>query len=315
VPSKGSGSVLKEFKIGALAPEAMDRTKLAGFLFALAAFITWGILPIYWKLLKEASPLEILSHRIVWSFLFVMLILYWRKRPLPWKGLKRKDRLLLALTGALVGVNWLIYIFAVNSDQILEASMGYYINPLLSIMLGMIVLKERLDKLKIAGFVLAIIGVLYITIDYGKLPWIALSLATLFATYGLLKKMSKVDPMQALGMEVLYLCPLAFGFLLFLGGSGEGHIIAGGIAMTLLLAFAGVVTTLPLYWFAEGARRIDLSSVGFMQFIAPSMMILIGVFIYGEDFTTTHLVSFGCIWIALGLYSISIIRELKGREG
>jgi chloramphenicol-sensitive protein RarD len=311
VPTKGYGSFLKEFKIGALAPEAMDRSKMTGFLFALAAFVTWGILPIYWKLLKEASPMEILSHRIVWSFLFVMLILYWRKRPLPWKGLKRKDLLLLFLTGTLVGLNWLIYIFAVNSDQIIEASMGYYINPLLSIMLGMIVLKERLDKLKIAGFVLAIIGVLYITVDYGKLPWIALSLATLFATYGLLKKMSKVEPMQALGMEVLYLSPLALGFILFIGGSGEGHFIAGGIVATLLLAFAGVVTTLPLYWFAEGARRIDLSSVGFMQFIAPSMGIVIGVFIYGEDFTTTHLVSFGCIWIALALYSISLVREFR----
>lgn len=292
----------------------MDRGKVSGFLYAFAAFFVWGLLPIYWKLLKEVSPFEVLSHRIVWSFLFVMLVLLYRRN---WDirrlfGRKR-DVLLLLTTGTLVGLNWLIYIVAVTSDRIVEASMGYYINPLLSIFLGMIVLKERLNKVQLAAFALAIIGVLYITIDYGKLPWIAISLAVLFAVYGLLKKMNKHDPMQELGVETLVLSPLALGFMMFQGSSGNGSFIAGGFVTTSLLIFAGIVTTLPLYWFAEGTRRIDLSSVGFMQYIAPSLMLLLGVFIYGEDFTTTHIISFGLIWTALALYSITLIKGIKKR--
>ncbi|MBN1390736.1 MAG: EamA family transporter RarD [Candidatus Thermoplasmatota archaeon] len=288
----------------------MDRGRLSGFLFALSAFTMWGVLPIYWKFLKEASPLEILSHRIVWSFIFVLIILAFRGNIHLRRGLRGKDLLLLLVTSLLVGGNWLIYIFAVNSDRIIEASMGYYINPLLSVFLGMVVLKEKLGGLKIIALVLAICGVLYLTIDYGRLPYIALSLASLFAMYGLLKKMSPVDPMQALGVEVMFLSPLALGFILFKGANGEGSFLDGGVVMTLLFIFAGVVTTLPLYWFAEATRRIDLSSVGFMQYIAPSIMLFIGVLLYGEDFTTAHLVSFGLVWIALGLYTFSIMREL-----
>jgi chloramphenicol-sensitive protein RarD len=294
---------------------SMDRAKLSGFLYALAAFFTWGLLPIYWKFLKHVSPLEVLSHRIVWSFVFVMMVLFSRGSWDIRRLFKRKmDVVLLITTGTLVGLNWLIYIMAVTSDRILEASMGYYINPLLSIFLGMVVLKERLNKVQLAAFALAIIGVLYITIDYGKLPWIAISLAVLFAVYGLLKKMNKHDPMQELGVETLVLSPMALGFMMFQGSSGNGSFITGGIVTTLLLVFAGVVTTLPLYWFAEGARRIDLSSVGFMQYVAPSMMLLIGIFIYGEDFTTTHLISFGLIWTALALYSITLIKWVKKRD-
>ncbi len=290
-------------------------TRFAGFIFALLAFVTWGFLPVYWKLLHDVSPFEILAHRIAWSFVFVMLVLLYRKNWDIRKLFSRKrDVLLLLTTGTLVGLNWLIYIMAVNSERMLEASMGYYINPLLSIFLGMVVLKERLNKLQLAAFAIAVVGVLYITIDYGKLPWIALSLATLFAVYGLLKKMTKYDPMQALGVETLLLVPFALGFMMFQGTSGNGSFITGGMVTTLLLVFAGVVTTLPLYWFAEGARRIDLSSVGFMQYIAPSMMLLLGVFIYGEDFTTTHLISFGLIWTALALYSITLIKEVKKRS-
>jgi len=290
-------------------------TRVAGFIFALSAFVTWGFLPIYWKLLGEVSPLEILSHRIAWSFVFVMLVLLYRKNWDIRKLFSRKRDVLLLLTmGTLVGLNWLIYIMAVNSERMLEASMGYYINPLLSIFLGMVVLKERLNKLQLAAFALAVVGVLYITIDYGKLPWIALSLATLFAVYGLLKKMTRYDPMQALGVETLLITPFALGFMMFQGASGNGSFITGGMVTTLLLVFAGVVTTLPLYWFAEGARRIDLSSVGFMQYIAPSLMLLLGVFIYGEDFTTTHLISFGLIWTALALYSITLFKGIKKND-
>ncbi|MGA1866886.1 MAG: EamA family transporter RarD [Thermoplasmatota archaeon] len=289
----------------------MDRGRLSGFLFALSAFIMWGVLPIYWKLLRAASPLEILSHRIVWSFIFVMLILYFRGNIHLRKGLRREDLLLLLVTSLLVGGNWLVYVYAVNSDRIIEASMGYYINPLISIFLGMLILKEKLGRLKVIALVLAICGVLYITIDYGRLPYIALSLASLFAVYGLLKKISRVDPMKALGVEVMFLSPLALMFILFNGATGEGSFIDGGLVMTLLFIFAGVMTTLPLYWFAEATRRIDLSSVGFMQYIAPSIMLLIGVLVFGEEFTTAYLVSFGLIWIALGLYTLSMIKELR----
>ncbi|MBN1540205.1 MAG: EamA family transporter RarD [Candidatus Thermoplasmatota archaeon] len=289
----------------------MDRGRLSGFLFALSAFTMWGVLPIYWKLLRAASPFEILSHRILWSLILVMMILNFRGNARIRKGLGVKDLLLLMVTSLLIGGNWLIYVLAVNSDRIIEASMGYYINPLLSVFLGMAVLREKLGKLKAIALILAICGVLYITIDYGRLPYIALSLASLFAMYGLLKKMSHVDPMQALGVEVMFLSPLAMGFILFKGSTGEGSFLDGGLVMTLLFIFAGVVTTLPLYWFAEATRRIDLSSVGFMQYIAPSIMLLIGVLIYGEDFTTAHIISFGLIWTALGLYTFSTVKELR----
>jgi len=289
----------------------MDKAKASGFLFALAAFATWGFLPIYWKLLKEASPLEILSHRILWSFLFVMLILAFRRRLRFSKDMRRKDLFPITVTAFLVGGNWLVYVLAVNSDRILEASMGYYINPLFSIVLGMVFLKELLKGMKVLAFVLAIAGVLYMTVQYGKLPWIALTLATLFSLYGLFKKISRADPMQSLGMETLILSPLAIGHMAIVGSTGEGAFITGGAAATSLLLFAGVVTTLPLYWFAEGTRRIDLSSVGFMQFIAPSIMLLIGTFLYGESFTRTHLISFGLIWTALAIYTVSLMREFR----
>jgi len=289
----------------------LDKAKSIGFAFTIAAFTMWGFLPIYWKLLKEASALEILSHRIVWSFVFVLIILAFRHRLKVWRDYRRKDIVPLIAMAILVGGNWLVYILAVNSDRILEASMGYYINPLFSIFLGMVFLRERLRGLKVLAFLLAILGVLYITLEYGKLPWIALSLATMFSLYGLLKKISRPDPMQALWMETLLLSPLAFGYMLILARAGDGSFLSGGISMTALLLFAGVVTTLPLYWFAEGTRRIELSSVGFLQFIAPSIMMVIGIVLYGEVFTTTHAISFGLIWTGLGLYSISMIKAMK----
>lgn len=289
----------------------MDRIKIVGFIYSLSAFFFWGLFPIYWKLLKHVSPLEVLSHRIIWCFVLVASVLLFRKRWPASKLFSRRDLLLLITTGILVGSSWLIYIIAVNSDRILDASMGYYINPLMSIFLGMTVIKERLEKIQLVAFGLAITGVIYTAINHGTFPWIALSLSSLFALYGLVKKISRHDPLQALGVEAMLLSPLALGFIIFAGASGDGAFVSGGTATTLLLVFAGIITALPLYLFAEGVMRIQLSSVGFTQFITPSMMLLIGTFVYGEEFSRTRIVSFGLIWIAVALYSISVWRSSR----
>jgi chloramphenicol-sensitive protein RarD len=281
-----------------------------GIIYTTVAFLAWGVLPFYWKALGAVPSFEILAHRILWSFVFISIILLFRgniqvKRLLGDPGTRKS----LIITGMLIGVNWFTYVYAVNSEHLVEASMGYYINPLLSVLLGIVVLKERLNLLQVIAFLLACMGVLYLTIDYGRLPWIALLLASAFALYGLFKKTMKVEPMPGLMIETLILLPVALGIVVYQMIIGRGAFLGISLMTDSLLIFAGVVTVLPLYWFAQGARRIPLSSVGFLQYIAPSLMLLIGVFVFREPFTHTHLVSFGFVWIALALYTLTLVRK------
>lgn len=280
-----------------------------GVVYTAVAFFAWGILPFYWKALESVPAIEILVHRIIWSFVFTSIILIIRKRMFLRRLLMdAKSRRALILTGMLIGVNWFTYVYAVNSARIIEASMGYYINPLLSVFLGIVILKERLNLLQIIAFLLACGGVLYLTIDYGRFPWIALLLACAFGLYGLLKKTTKIESMSGLMIETMLLSPIALGILLFQALRGNIAILNVSRGTDLLLILAGVVTVLPLYWFAQGAKRIPLSSVGFLQYIAPTLMLVIGIFVYNETFTIAHLVSFGLIWIALVLYSLTLVR-------
>lgn len=281
-----------------------------GVIYTTIAFLAWGVLPFYWKALGAVPSFEILAHRILWSFVFISIVLLFRgniqvKRLLGDSGTRKS----LIITGTLIGVNWFTYVYAVNSERLVEASMGYYINPLLSVLLGIVVLKERLNLLQVIAFLLACTGVLYLTIDYGRLPWIALLLASAFALYGLFKKTLKVEPMPGLMIETLILLPAALGIVVYQMIGGRGAFLGVSLMTDSLLIFAGVVTVLPLYWFAQGARRIPLSSVGFLQYIAPSLMLLIGVFVFREPFTHTHLVSFGFIWVALALYTLTLVRK------
>jgi chloramphenicol-sensitive protein RarD len=320
-------------------PDA-SRRLLVGSLYTLAAFVSWGLLPLYWKLLGGVSAPVILAHRIIWSFVFVsaLLLAMRRFRPVAFLGETRRRRVVI-MTSFLIAVNWFTYIWAVTTEQLVEASMGYYINPLFSVFLGMVVLKERLTRLEAVALLFATIGVANLALRYGQIPWIAILLTGSFGTYGLLKKLVSVDSLTALSLETAILSPLAVAFLVAVAvvpglagvagaAAGTGLVGSavpdtgglslvfggGGIAAVALLLFGGVVTAMPLYWFAQGAKRIPLSQVGFMQYIAPSLMLLIGVFLFGEPFTGVHAVSFGCIWVGLALYSVSRAVSYRSRR-
>lgn len=286
-----------------------------GIVYTTIAFFVWGMLPFYWKALGSVPAFEILAHRILWSFVFITIVLAVR-RSTRFKELLKDPmtRKKLVITSALIGLNWVTYVYAVNSEHLVEASMGYYINPLLSVCLGIIVLKERLNFLQVIAFLLACAGVLYVTIDYGRFPWIAVLLACAFALYGLFKKTTKVESLPGLMIETMMLSPVALAIVFYQMLIGRGALFSVSLRIDLFLIFAGVVTVLPLYWFAQGAKRIPLSSVGFLQYIAPTLMLLIGVFVYNETFTQTHLVSFGFIWVALALYSLTLVRTSRTKE-
>lgn len=287
-----------------------------GTSYALAAFGVWGILPAYWKLLKQVPSGEILAHRIFWSFIFVGGILLIRGQ---WVALKRtmsikKHRFAILLSAILISLNWGIYIWAVNSNQIVEASMGYYITPLFSVFLGLVVLHERLNFWQWIALALALIGVFFLTIKYGRIPWIAIVLTFTFGLYGLSKKIVPVGSLVALGLETSLVAPLCLTYIAFKQYQGEGSLGTISLKITILLIFSGVVTALPLLWFAQAAKKIPLSKVGFIQYLAPTLALLLGVFIYKESFTAIHLISFGCIWCALIMYSFSHTSLLKNLQ-
>ncbi|MBR8537876.1 EamA family transporter RarD [Carboxylicivirga sediminis] len=292
-----------------------QHNQASGYLFTFQAFLTWGLLPIYWKLLNHIPALEILAHRIFWSLIFVLLFLVWKKQ-LKLRSIFANKKALTTLTiaGLLVGSNWGVYIYAVNVNHIVEASLGYYITPLINVALGILFLKERLNKLQLIALLLAASSVIYLTVDYGRFPWISIYLAASFGLYGLLKKMSGVDAMPALAIETMVLTPFALSYIIWGMVSGNGHLFTESLQTDALLIMAGVVTTLPLYWFGLGAKRISLTSVGFMQYIAPTIMLLLGLFIYHEGFPQEKQVAFAAIWMALAIYSYSIIVSYKKKQ-
>jgi chloramphenicol-sensitive protein RarD len=285
----------------------MIHSQTAGIGYGVAAFLLWGVLPLYWKALKNVPALEILTHRIIWSFLFMMILITGKRRWTDLKAVVTKwDKLPAVLACAvLVSINWGVYIWAVNAGHIVDSSLGYYINPLLSIGLGMLVLRERLNFWQWVALVIAATGVLILTFHYGKIPWIALTLAISFGLYGLVKKMANIESTIGLTLETMLLAPFAFGYLLWLQQNGSGAFGNSPFWVSMLLAGAGVITALPLLWFARAAQTVPLSMVGFIQYLTPTIMLLFGLFLYHEIFTVAHLVSFGFIWCALVLFSCS----------
>ena len=285
----------------------MMKSSTIGVLYAAAAFIAWGLLPAYWKLLQGMPALEILSHRVVWSFVFVTIALSLKRQ---WGDLLRvvsTPKLVGALVFStlLITINWFLYIWAVTHNHILDTSFGYYINPLFSVLLGVVVMRERLNRLQWAAVGIAALGVAVMTWHYGRLPWIALTLSVTFGLYGLCKKMTPVDSMIGLGIETGLLMPWLLGYILFRQMHGVGAFGTIAPSITALLIFAGIVTFLPLYWFAQAAKFIPLSHVGFMQYFSPTIALILGVFVYQESFSRAHLLGFSCIWCALLLYSLS----------
>jgi len=276
-----------------------------------SAYIMWGFLPLYWKLLDQIPAMEILAHRILWSLVFVTIaLLLLVKKDVIWTEMKslfssKKSFLVMLSASLLISANWVIYIWAVNSDHIIEASLGYYMNPLISVLLGVIILKEKLSNWQIISFILAAIGVMILTVHFGKFPWVSISLALSFAVYGLLKKIVSFSALLSLAFETLFVTPIALIYILMLQFEGQGALGTISLSTTLLLIGAGIATAFPLYLFAQGAKSIPLSMIGFLQYIAPSISLMIGVLLYKEPFTMIHMITFFFIWTALAIFSIA----------
>ncbi|MDR2258395.1 MAG: EamA family transporter RarD [Treponema sp.] len=286
-----------------------------GVLYALTANVIWGLVPIYWRLFPAISPLRILAFRILYSFLIVGIFLAFRKDTVWLEIIKDlKKGWSVFLSAGVISVNWGFYIWAVNTNHIIESSLGYYIQPLVYILLGLLFFRERLPPLQWTAFGFAAAGVLLLTFFAGTFPWISLILALTFSVYGLLKKSLKFDALSALGAETLIASPLAV-VLLFL--PIQGTIQESGLSPPVLLGLlpSGIITSLPLYCFARGTKLLPLSAVGFMQFVSPTLMFLVGVFILPEPFPVRNLMAFGFIWASVILYSVSLVLAGKPKKG
>jgi chloramphenicol-sensitive protein RarD len=299
---------------GHTARAAEDRAAVrAGLLYGLAAYGWWGLVPLYFKAVADLPAVEILAQRIVWSVAFLAMVLAWARR---WQDVARcfRDRrLLLTLLGStvLIALNWLAYIYSVTSGQLVQSSLGYFILPLVSIALGMVWFKERLRPLQLAAVAVAAAGVLELTRANGELPWIAMVIAFSFGFYGLLRKRAAVDGLVGLSVEVALLLPVAAGYLCYLGLTGALSLGAQGAATDLLLVLSGVVTAVPLLCFGQAARRLPLSALGFLQYLSPTLALVLGVVLYEEEFGTKEAISFGLIWGALVVYSFDMARTLR----
>ena len=286
-----------------------------GIFFGLAAYVLWGILPVYWKALEIVSPFEILSSRFMWSCVFVfLLIIFQKKWPLFAKEVKQvfsnvKTGAAMVAAGITISFNWGTFIWAVNNGHIVETSMGYYINPLVSILFAVVFLRERLDKMQLAAITCAFIGVASMVYSFGKIPWVSLTLAFTFALYGLLKKILPVSALTSIMLETLLITPLALVYEYSLWQQGVSFYASGNLQVIMMLTGAGVVTAIPLLLFTAGARLLPLKIIGFLQYISPTLTLLIGVFVYNEAFTASHLRAFGWIWAALLLFIVSQLRS------
>ena len=286
-----------------------------GLIFGLFAYALWGVLPIYFKQLAGISPVDIVAHRVVWSLLFLVVLLAMTR---GWSqvrsGLRnRKTMVLLLVTSLLIAGNWLLYVYAVTSGHILAGSLGYYLNPLMNILLGRFILKERLTRLQWTAVGIAAVGVSVLAAGAGTTLWISLTLCVTFATYGLLRKIVAVDAVAGLSIETAILFPVAVAWLVF--SASAGHAVFGSNKTEgWLLVLSGVASTTPLLLFTSAARRLRYSTLGMLQFVAPTLQFLIAVLVYNEEFTRAHAIAFAAIWSALALYVTSLLHDLRAQR-
>jgi len=274
-----------------------------GILYGIGAYALWGFFPIYWKLLHHVPALQLLGHRIGWSFLLLAAMIWVRGEwPELRAALNKRTWGIYTIAAVLIGLNWLTYVWAVNAGYIVETSLGYFINPLFSVLMGVIFLRERLRPAQWVPVGVAAAGVVYLTFVYGRLPWIALALACTFGLYGLVKKLAPLGSLYGLTLETGILFIPAFLYLIFMERSGQGAFLHTGLLSDALMVGAGVVTTIPLLMFASAARSIPLTMVGILQYIAPTLQFLLGVFVYKEPFDHAHLLGFSIVWLALILF-------------
>ena len=286
-----------------------NEDSLSGFLFALTAYLMWGFLPLYMKALSHIPPAEVIAHRVVWSVPVALAVLWVLGRTGDLSAAFRSPRMLAmgAVTAALISVNWGIYVWAIGSGHALDAALGYYINPLFSIFLGAVLLREKIGRWQAVAIGIAVVAVAVLTWDAGRLPVVALALTVSWGFYAFLKKWLPIGPNQGFALEVLILLPLAFGYLLWLWSAGAGHFAQGIGWDDALLIGCGIVTAGPLMIYANGAKRLRLSTIAIMQYIAPTMIFLTAVFLFDEPFSTVKLVAFGLIWAALVVYSVPLL--------
>ena len=287
------------------------RERRAGLAYGLAAYGAWGVFPIYLKAVRAVPILEVLCHRVVWALAILLVLTGVRGELRAVADALRHRRALLVLSGSTVfiALNWLVYIYSVTHDRILESSLGYYINPLISVLLGVVLLRERLEPLMKAAALLAAAGVVWLAIGLGQLPWISLVLAFSFGLYGLLRKIAPVGALIGLTVETLLLAPLAAGYLVWAEARGRATFLSGRWGIDVLLLLAGPVTAIPLLCFAAAARRLPLSTIGFMQYISPTLQFLLAVTVYGEPFDRARAGAFACIWAAVALFAFDSVRR------
>ncbi|KGQ17959.1 RarD protein, DMT superfamily transporter [Lysobacter dokdonensis DS-58] len=287
-----------------MSDQPLDRR---GLWVAIGAFLAWGVMPLWWHLMKSVPSFQIVLHRILWSAVIVGAFLFWRDGRGWLKQALSKPHTwwMLALSGVLIGFNWGLYIWAVNAGHVVETSLGYFINPLLNVLLGVAFLRERLGRAQWVSVAIATLGVAWLTLRFGQLPWIALALAGSFALYGLIRKLAAVDSVSGLGVEGAYLFLPVAAMLAWSETHGQGGFFDGyGLAMSAMLVVSGGLTALPLVGFAYAVRRVPLSIVGLLQYIAPTMQFLLGVFVFHEAFDGDRAIGFACIWVALAIFAV-----------
>lgn len=289
------------------APAAGPNSLRAGYALAVAAFAWWGMFPLYFKAVASVGPMEVLCHRVLWSAPFCAAIMLLRH---DWPALRaalaqKKVLRTLCITAAIIAANWLIFIYAIMSDQVLAASLGYFITPLMNLIMGMVFLGERLNRGQTIAVVLAALGTANLVVNVGGMPWISLALALSFSTYGYLRKTVSVESVNGLLVETTLLSPLALAYLVYQAGHGGLAFGHAGATITVLLACAGVVSSVPLIWFTAGARRIPLYGLGICQYLAPSAQFVLAVALYKEPFTSAHLVTFGLVWAGLVVFLVT----------
>ncbi len=276
----------------------------AGYLYAFAAYFLWGLFPLYWKQLKSIPATQLIGHRIVWSFVLLVLVFAVRRQLNRLRELVRDRQVVrtYALAGALLALNWLTYVWAVNAGFVVESSLGYFINPLFSVLLGMLVLKERLRPWQWVAVSLAAIGVISLTLTYGRLPWIALTLTATFGLYGLVTKIAPLEALDGLTLETGIIFLPALAYLIWVERQGTGAFLHTDLTANLLMIGTGAVTAIPLWFFGTAARRVPLSVIGIMQYLAPTLQFLIGVLVYHESFGGTDLIGYGLVWLAVVIF-------------
>ncbi|MDP0927457.1 EamA family transporter RarD [Paracoccus onubensis] len=294
----------------------IDSDSPHGFGFALAAYVLWGLMPLYLKAIAHIPPMEVIAHRALWSLPIAAAVLIWQRRSDEVIAAVKKPRLLAmaALTAALITGNWLTYVWAVANGHTLDAALGYYINPLFSVMLGAVLLGEKLSRLKMFAVALAFAAVVILTVTAGSLPLVAVGLTLTWGFYAYFKKSLPLGPNQGFTLEVLLLTPIALAYLIWLGTTGQGTFGEGNMVDNLLLLGCGPITAIPLLFYANGAKLLRLSTIGILQYLTPTMLFLTAVLLFGEPFDTARMIAFPMIWAALALYSVSLFREASARR-